>query len=108
MALAHRHDGAVRITTASTSRSDEIRRREVRYLISMGVRTICFILAIVFHGYWRWIFAAGAIILPYIAVVVANAGARPDPASMEPFTVDEHTAIESGPENDAKTKDAPD
>lgn len=43
------------------------------YTISMSIRTLCFVLAIVTHGWIRWVFAIAAIILPYIAVVLANA-----------------------------------
>jgi len=50
--------------------------RMKRYLISMSVRTVCFILAVVLHGWLRWTMAAAAIVLPYVAVVMANAGPR--------------------------------
>ncbi len=46
----------------------------MRYLVSMGVRTACFLLAVVVHGPLRWVFVLAAIVLPYIAVVFANAG----------------------------------
>ena len=49
-----------------------------RYLLSMGIRTVCFVLAVVTLGvlHWAvigWIFVIGAVVLPYVAVVVANA-----------------------------------
>jgi hypothetical protein len=53
---------------------DEMHHRMKRYLISMSIRTVCFILAVVLHGWLRWTMAAAAIVLPYIAVVMANAG----------------------------------
>jgi len=64
-----------RITDARRSLSDDVRSREVRYLISMGIRTMCFVLAIVVP-YWplRVVFFVGALVLPYLAVVLANAG----------------------------------
>jgi hypothetical protein len=46
----------------------------VRYLVSMVIRTVCFVLAIFVDGPWRWVFIAGAVFLPYVAVVFANAG----------------------------------
>lgn len=49
-------------------------RRTSRYLVSMGIRTLCLILAVVATGWLQWAFLAGAIILPYVAVVMANAG----------------------------------
>ena len=45
----------------------------------MGVRTTCFLLAVIFSGWPRWFFIAGAVLLPYVAVVVANAGREPSP-----------------------------
>ena len=45
----------------------------------MSIRTVAFVLAVVAHGPLRWIFVAAAVILPYIAVIMANAvGARPE------------------------------
>ncbi len=42
----------------------------------MGIRIACFILMVVItpYGWYTWVFAAGAIVLPYIAVVLANVG----------------------------------
>ena len=72
-------DDAVRITTAAVSRQDDLRMRNRRYLLSMSLRTICFVGAVVAflsHVDWLWPFLiAGAIVLPYLAVVMANAAA---------------------------------
>jgi hypothetical protein len=74
-----KHDEAVRITTASSSRNDDINARQRRYVVSMGIRTICFvgaILAALAGLGWLWpILIAAALILPYVAVVMANATA---------------------------------
>lgn len=42
----------------------------------MGVRIACFILMVVItpYGWYTWVFGAGAVFLPYIAVVLANVG----------------------------------
>jgi hypothetical protein len=48
--------------------------RARKYFISMMVRTACFILAVVLPSPYRWIALFGAVVLPYVAVVVANAG----------------------------------
>lgn len=71
---------AVRITTAAASRLDDIRSRQRRYLASMSLRTICFVGAVIVRdGVFMWILIAGAILLPYVAVVMANAvTTRPD------------------------------
>lgn len=56
---------------ASPKGDQSIRMRN--YTISMTIRTLCFVLAIFTHGWIRWVFAIAAILLPYIAVVLANA-----------------------------------
>jgi hypothetical protein len=64
----------VAITDAPISTSDEINARQRRYLLSMGLRTLCFLGAIVVGSGWlRWVLVAGALVLPYVAVVMANA-----------------------------------
>jgi hypothetical protein len=66
---------AVRITTAPVSRSEDIRGRERRYIISMTIRSIAFVAAVaVGPGWLRWVLIAAALVLPYVAVVLANAG----------------------------------
>jgi hypothetical protein len=63
----------VRITTAPQSHRDDIDRRRKRYLISMAIRTACFVGAIFVGGWVRWVLLVGAFVLPYVAVVMANA-----------------------------------
>jgi len=62
------------ITGARRGLSEDIAYRQRRYAISMGVRTVCFLLAIVTQGWLRWTFFVAALLLPYFAVVFANAG----------------------------------
>jgi hypothetical protein len=72
-------DSPVRITTASAGAGADIASRQKRYVITMGVRTLCFVavaaLAITHIGpaWLPWIFVVGAVVLPYVAVVMANA-----------------------------------
>lgn len=42
----------------------------------MGIRTVCFVLAFVLDGVLRWTCVGLAVVLPYIAVVAANATNR--------------------------------
>ena len=67
-------DDVYDITSAQKSLSSDQPGRQRRYFISMMIRTDCFILAVVLPSPFRWIALAGAVFLPYIAVVVANAG----------------------------------
>jgi hypothetical protein len=62
------------ITSATTGLSYDQNARKRRYLFSMSLRTICFIGAVLTTGTVRWVLIFGAIFLPYIAVVIANAG----------------------------------
>ncbi len=67
------HTDAQSVTSASESRTEDQARRLRRYLLTMSIRTVCFILVVVIDSWERWIFAAGAVFLPFIAVVAANA-----------------------------------
>lgn len=49
--------------------------RMKQYLVTMGIRTGCFVLAFLTSGWVRWTCVALAVVLPYIAVVFANAHA---------------------------------
>lgn len=82
--MARHNDDSLRITSASRPQSEDISGRQRRYLISMGIRTVCVVLAVVSIGHWFvWVFAAGAVFLPYVAVVAANAGVSADPGDNE-------------------------
>ncbi len=55
---------------------DDANSRFTKYMVMMGVRIACFIaMAVVTpYGWYTFVFAAGAIFLPYLAVIVANVG----------------------------------
>ncbi len=62
------------ITSAQNALTRDQAGRQKRYFISMMIRTGCFILTVLLPNPWRWIALAGAVTLPYFAVVIANAG----------------------------------
>nr|WP_166975942.1 DUF3099 domain-containing protein [Brevibacterium atlanticum] len=66
------------ITTADTALDDDMRSRIIRYSITMGIRTACFVAAyfafVADQHVIMWICVAGAVVLPYPAVIFANAG----------------------------------
>ncbi len=62
------------ISGARTALSDDQRLRQRKYMISMSLRVVCFAGAIFTDGPLRWALLAGSVILPWFAVVVANAG----------------------------------
>ncbi len=84
--MARKEPDAIRITSATRSHGEDISRRQRRYLFSMAIRTLCFVLAVVFAGgVLMWLFIAASFVLPYVAVVAANAGSSPDTGGPEPF-----------------------
>lgn len=62
------------ITEADTGLTQDQAGRQRRYLISMGLRTACFVGGVLADGVLRWTLIFGAVALPYFAVVIANAG----------------------------------
>lgn len=62
------------VTTAGTGLSEDQRARTFRYMWSMGVRVVCFLGSILTEGVVRWTLFLGALILPWAAVLIANAG----------------------------------
>jgi Protein of unknown function (DUF3099) len=69
------------VTQARRSLSDDINFRQRRYLLMMGVRAVCFVIAVVmFVNHLGWLVVIpilGAIFIPYFAVVFANGGREP-------------------------------
>jgi hypothetical protein len=98
-------DAPVSITTARASRSSEIRHRQNRYLLSMGIRTACFIGAVVATGVLRWTLVLAAFVLPYIAVVMANASERKHYARPASFAAEDRPLLERSHPDDAAGPD---
>jgi hypothetical protein len=77
------------VTDARPSMSQDIRYRERRYLIMMGIRMVCFVIAVVVFlngGGWLTVIpAVGAIAIPYFAVVFANGGREPSGSRFRPY-----------------------
>lgn len=63
-----------RITNAPEPLEVDQRHRMRVYSMQMGIRIVCLFLAVLIPGPLRWIFIAGAVLLPYLAVLLANAG----------------------------------
>jgi len=91
----------IRITSAGPSLSEDQSGRARRYFISMMIRTACFILTVVLPSPYRWIALSGALLLPYVAVIVANAG-RETIQKKTVYFDEGNRALPSG-ESDSKT-----
>jgi hypothetical protein len=76
-----RRERAYLVTEAQRGLTADVAARQRRYLIMMGIRVLCFGLTIVLFvagaGWLAAIPAAGAILIPYFAVVMANGGREP-------------------------------
>lgn len=56
-----------------------------RYALTMTIRIVCFALMVLVqpYGWYTWVFGIAAAVLPYIAVVFANAGSDSTDAPAE-------------------------
>nr|WP_203566989.1 DUF3099 domain-containing protein [Aestuariimicrobium ganziense] len=73
------------MTDAAHGTSDDLSRRQRRYLVSMGIRMVCFFGLVVTPHPWRWLFLLGAAVIPPLAVLFANISTRePTRRSWEP------------------------
>lgn len=71
----HQHpgDGEVHsISNAAVAHSEDMHKRMVQYGLAMGIRLVCLILIFVVDGWFKILMVAGAVFLPWIAVVIAN------------------------------------
>ncbi|MGV9779215.1 DUF3099 domain-containing protein [Streptosporangium sp. NPDC003464] len=78
MKVWHKRRVVHQVTDARPSLSEDIGKREKNYLIKMGIRLVCLILAFTVPAPLpvRLLLFAGAIFLPYVAVIGANAPQR--------------------------------
>ncbi|NUP48268.1 MAG: DUF3099 domain-containing protein [Catenulispora sp.] len=88
------------ITDAPTPLSQDIRSRESKYLMAMGIRVAAFLLIVLLPIDWPWKLglAALALLLPYIAVVYANGGREPERGADSWYQDPARRALTPGPE----------
>ena len=60
------------VTSVEVSPEIERRNRFIQYTVAMIIRVACIFLAVAIDGWMRFVFIAGAVLLPYFAVVAAN------------------------------------
>jgi Protein of unknown function (DUF3099) len=90
------------VTGLPASLQDDQGQRMRRYLLSMGIRTVCFLLAVVALAvlHWTvvgWILVTAALVLPYIAVVAANATRSQGISILPPVTPNDGAATQLSP-----------
>ncbi|MEV7276269.1 DUF3099 domain-containing protein [Streptomyces sp. NPDC093111] len=77
-----------RITGARQGLADDVRGRQRRYVISMSIRTLSVIAAASLWNVERYVAVVALVIgalLPYVAVVIANAGRESAPSLPSSF-----------------------
>lgn len=79
------------VTSAPTSTTDDQDKRIKRYLTMMAIRVALFGLVFVTSGWVRWAAVIGAVVIPYIAVVIANAVAPRQPGDLQAVTPQDDT-----------------
>jgi predicted tellurium resistance membrane protein TerC len=92
------------VTTLQQSPTEERRVRLIKYTVAMTIRVVCIVLMIFVQGWWLLLCAAGAIFLPYFAVIIANAArigndtdvARPGPLMVTREGAQSAQPMESG------------
>jgi len=67
------------ITTAERSQEQQLRSREIRYVLMMGLRVLCLVLGgvlltldVPLAGLWVSLCVVGMVVLPWLAVLLAN------------------------------------
>jgi hypothetical protein len=70
------------ITSLPRSPQDDRRSRMINYTIAMSIRVVCIVLCLFVRGWWLLLPAIGAVVLPYIAVVLANASVSRTPETV--------------------------
>lgn len=61
------------ITTLPRSPEEEQHSRMIKYSVMMAIRIVCIGLCLVVPGWWLLACVLGAVFLPYVAVLIANA-----------------------------------
>ena len=71
-------------TALPASPVDDRKKRMRAYSIAMSIRMLCLILVFLVPWELKIVFGVGAVVLPYIAVVLANAGSRIGTVAINP------------------------
>lgn len=92
------------VTSLPQSPQDEADHRVRRYALTMAIRVACFVLMVLVqpYGWYTWVFGIAAAVLPYIAVVFANAGSD----STETTAESPLQQIEASPVVESSAEDA--
>jgi len=94
------------VTSLEVSPEEERRNRFIKYTVAMIIRSVCVVLAVLVPlGWLTVLFAAGAVFLPYFAVVIANAQGSSSSSSSKRTAEAPTISISADSFRDAKTND---
>ncbi|MEY3934065.1 MAG: hypothetical protein RLZZ606_664 [Actinomycetota bacterium] len=94
------------VTSLEVSPEEERRNRFIKYSVAMIIRSICVVLAVMVPvGWLTLLFAAGAVFLPYFAVVIANAQGSSSSSSSKRTAEAPTISISADSFRDAKSND---
>jgi hypothetical protein len=98
------------ITSAPEPLAVDQARRTRSYFIQMSIRVVCIIGAVAVDGWLRWALVAAAVVLPYSAVLIANAGrdhAEHDTSPVTPKAAPALTELPDDAPGSAASPDVP-
>ena len=97
------------ITDAPKPLTQDIRSREQKYLMAMGIRVVAFVLIVVLPVHWGWKIGliALALVLPYVAVVYANGGREPVGGATDQYQDPVRQALATGRAEITETAEGP-
>jgi hypothetical protein len=78
------HDLVQSATALPAAPVDDRKKRMRAYSTAMSIRMLCLILVFFVPWELKIVFGVGAVVLPYIAVVLANAGSRIGVVAIDP------------------------
>ncbi|MFF1642188.1 DUF3099 domain-containing protein [Streptomyces sp. NPDC058246] len=99
-----------RITGARQGLDEDVRGRQRRYVISMSVRTVAVILAATLWNVERPVALVALVlglVLPYVAVVIANAGRENAPSLPSTFVAAPNRPMIAPPREDGFAESVP-
>lgn len=68
-----------------------------QYCLLMGIRVVCIFAIFVTPRPWAWLWVLGAVVLPYVAVTVANAAGEKRKVDLNIVPKRQRTGLTSGP-----------
>ena len=79
----------------------------IKYAVAMGIRLVCLILVFVVDGWFKIIAIAGAVFLPWIAVVIANGSDKAEIHSDSLLDFVPYAEIDAAAETEPGDEDEP-